>query len=187
MDSKRIYPILGLVVIVLAAGGYLYLTNQSVNTYELIFRIGEENGSPSEFYIRGSEDQLSYACTMGADFSNKTFPKRHFRSNFNGSKSDWGVENIEIIFTLEGNYRNIIFRLARSGSETTTVIVDDEHEYLVTADMLGSSDDGGFGSYNLELGALKKGTHSIMLTVADDGNGNGSYYFDALSLFNSPT
>ena len=66
MDSKRIYPILGLVVIVLAAGGYWYLTNQSVNTYEVIFRIGEENGRASEFYIRGSEDRLSYAWHYGS-------------------------------------------------------------------------------------------------------------------------
>ena len=29
MDTKRIFPILGLVVIVLVAGGYWYLTNRS--------------------------------------------------------------------------------------------------------------------------------------------------------------
>ena len=187
MDSKRGYPILGLVVIILVAGGYWYLSNQSVNTYEVIFRIGKENGSPAEFNYRGFEDQLSYTCTMGADFSNKTFPKRLLGSNFTDANSYLGVENIEIIFTLEHNYRNIIFRLVRSGSETTTVVVDDEHEYLVTAEMLGSSDNGGFGSYNLELGELNQGTHSIILTVADDGNGNGAYWWDALSLYNSPT
>ena len=186
MDSKRIYPILGLVVIVLAAGGYWYLTNQSVNTYEVIFRIGEENRVSAEFYKRGFEEQLSYICTIGVDFSNKTFPKRHYRANYRDSNRDFGVENIEIIFTLEKNYRNIIFRLARSGSETTTVIVDDEHEYVVTADMLGSSDNGGYGSYDLELGALNKGTHSMVLTVADDGNGNGAYGWDALIIFNAP-
>jgi hypothetical protein len=53
--------------------------------------------------------------------------------------------------------------------------------------MVGSSDNGGYGSYNLELGTLKKGKHQIMLTCADDGNGNGAFTWDALILFNSPS
>ena len=187
MDSKKIYPILGLVVIVLVAGGYWYLTNQSVNTYEVIFRIGKENRVGAEFRKNDFDDQISYTCTMGVDFSNETFPARLYRANYSDRNRNFGVENVEIIFTLDKNYRNIIFRLARSGSETTTVSFDDEQEYLVTAEMLGSHDNSGYSSYDLELGELKKGTHSITLTVADDGMGNGAYSWDALSLFNSPT
>ena len=174
------------VAVVLAIGAYWLLGSQSVDTYEVIFRIGEENRVNAEFKKGGFEEQLGYTCTIGVDFSNDTFPARHYRAHFDDGYRDLGVENIEIIFTLDKNYQNIIFRLVRSGSETTIVVVDDEYEYVVTAEMLGSSDNTGYGSYDLGLGALKKGTHSLMLTVADDGNGNGAYSWDALSLYNSP-
>ena len=56
-------------------------------------------------------------------------------------------------------------------------------KHLVTNTMLGSGENYHYGVYNLELGALKKGTHTIELTVADDGKGNATYAWDALSLF----
>jgi hypothetical protein len=49
--------------------------------------------------------------------------------------------------------------------------------------MLESSDHGTYGVYDLTLGALKKGTHTLQLTVADDRKGNGRYNWDALTLF----
>ena len=49
--------------------------------------------------------------------------------------------------------------------------------------MLGSRDGFVVGVYDLKLGALKKGPHTIQLTVADDGKGNGRYSWDALTLF----
>jgi hypothetical protein len=38
------------------------------------------------------------------------------------------------------------------------------------------------GVYDLQVGRLEKGRHSIELTVADDGKGNAAYQWDALSL-----
>jgi len=49
--------------------------------------------------------------------------------------------------------------------------------------MLGSDENYVVGVYNLMFGELKKGNHTIQLTVANDGKGNGDYSWDALSLF----
>ena len=49
--------------------------------------------------------------------------------------------------------------------------------------MLGSGEGYRVGAYNLELGSLKKGVHSIEMSLADDGKGNNIYQWDALSLF----
>jgi hypothetical protein len=94
-----------------------------------------------------------------------------------------GVERITISFRLDQSYNNVIMRLARAGEETTVVIVDGNQTHLVTDKMLGSADHGVYGAYDLMLGELKKGVHTIQLTVADDGKGNGGYSWDALSLF----
>jgi len=55
MDSKKAYPILGLIVIALAAGGYWYLTSQTDNTYKVIFKIGKEDSRSTEFRKSGLE------------------------------------------------------------------------------------------------------------------------------------
>ena len=75
-----------------------------------------------------------------------------------------------------------MLRLVRAGGETTAVKLDRE-THLVTAEMVGSADHGRFGACDLTLGDLKKGVHTIVMTVADDGTGNGGYSWDALSLF----
>lgn len=46
----------------------------------------------------------------------------------------------------------------------------------MTNTMLGSRDGWVVGSYDLMLSALKKGTHTIELTVADDGKGDGCFW-----------
>ena len=58
-----------------------------------------------------------------------------------------------------------------------------ERTHRVTDTMLGSTDGGVYGVYDLTLGALKKGTHTIQFTVGDDGKGNEGYSWDALTLF----
>ena len=185
MDSKKLYPILGLVVIVLVAGGYWYLTNQSINTYEVIFRIGVEDEDYSEFKIEGWEDISSYSCEVGVDCLNETFPGCLLRFPDSPYYNE-GVTNLEITFTLAQSYGNLVLRLVRAGAETTIVTVDGRDEYEVTKDLLGSG-EGVFGSFDLVLGRLSKGTHVITFSVADDGIGNGVYGWDALSLFNSPS
>ena len=61
--------------------------------------------------------------------------------------------------------------------------VDKKRTHIVTNIMLGSDENYVVGVYNLMFGELKKGNHTIQLTVANDGKGNGDYSWDALSLF----
>jgi hypothetical protein len=74
-------------------------------------------------------------------------------------------------------------RLVRGGDETTVVELDETEQYLVTNSMLGSNDGYLVGAYDLDLGSLRKGKHTIKLTIADDGKGNGTYQWDAIRLF----
>jgi hypothetical protein len=97
--------------------------------------------------------------------------------------ADTEVKRITIIFTLDQDYSELVLRLVRGGRETTVVTVDAQQTYLVTNVMLGSDEDWVVGAYDLMLGALKKGTHTIQLTVADDGKGYGDFGWDALALF----
>ena len=187
MDSKRVYPIIGLVVIILAAGGYWYLSNQSVNTYEVIFKIGSENNAFTDFKMSGFRGQSDYTCSIGVDNVNDTFPMMHYTPDASDQSAEaQGVEYIKIIFTLDTKYSNLVLRLVRGGAETTVVVVDGENDYRVSNDMLGSAEGFTVGQYNLELGPFNKGTHTIELTVTDGEKGNGGYQWDALSLFNSP-
>jgi len=89
----------------------------------------------------------------------------------------------KINFRLEQTYNDVVLRLARGGDETTVVTIDGKRTYIVTNTMLGSGEGYRVGVYNLKLGTLKKGRHSIELTVEDDGKGNATYQWDALSLY----
>ena len=151
-----------------------------------IFLIGREDKSDLEFCRSGFSGHPEFTCTVGIDCSTKSFPQRLHRaqsSAYARTYVDAGVERITIEFSLEQAYMNVVLRLARGGGETTVVTIDGKRKYFVTNEMLGSHEGYGVGVYNLILGALKKGTHIIQLTVADDGKGNGTYQWDALALF----
>jgi hypothetical protein len=78
------------------------------------------------------------------------------------------------------------FRIVKAGSETTIVTLDDDKRFYVTSSMLGSDELRKYGSYDLSLGSLDQGTHSIHLAVGENNYGNGRYWWDALILI-SPT
>jgi len=149
---------------------------------EVIFEFGQEDKSDLEFRSSGLTDITEYRCRVGVDCSTKAFPAYLNRAG-NTGYAYGGVERIIISFGLEQTYNDVILRLARGGDETTVVKVDRRKTYLVTNTMLGSREGFGVGVCNLKLGALKKGEHRIELTVADDGKGNATYQWDALSLF----
>ncbi|HUV06503.1 MAG TPA: hypothetical protein VMX75_02165 [Spirochaetia bacterium] len=142
----------------------------------VFFTIGREDKSDSEFKF--TVGMSEYHCTIGVDCSTEAFP-----AYLGLAGSGYGVERIIISFRLDQAYNNVILRLARGGDETTVVIVDRKQTYLVTNTMLGSGEGFRVGVYNLELGTLKKGVHTIEMSVADDGKGNAAYQWDALSLF----
>lgn len=148
----------------------------------IVFVIGQEDKSDREFKSSGFMENPDFTCTVGIDCSSEIFPQRLKRTQVVYA-ADAGVDRVTIKFRLDDAYDNIVLRLARGGNETTVVLVDGEQTYLVTNEMLGSNDGYRVGVYDLSLGTLKRGPHTIQLTVADDGKGNGTYQWDALSLF----
>lgn len=148
-----------------------------------IFAIGRENKSWYELRISGLTGISEYTCTVGVDCSTEMFPSGLARAGYDNPYDYEDVEHVTIQFSLEEAYNNVILRLAKAGNETVVVTIDGERTYFVTNQMTGSADGGRFGAYNLRLGALEEGAHTIQLHVADDGTGEGEFAWDALSLF----
>jgi len=148
-----------------------------------LFAIGRENNSDGEFAARGFRGHPEYTCRVGVDCLTEAFPASLCRTPESHAASyDDEVKRITITLTLDQDYGELALRLVRAGAETTVVTVDGQQTYLVTNTMLGSNEGWVVGAYDLMLGALKKGTHTIQMTVADDGKGNGHYGWDALAL-----
>jgi hypothetical protein len=143
----------------------------------VFFAIGHEDKSDGEFNW-SRMGITEYSCSIGVDCLAESFPCRLDQPGFDFG----GVKRVTIRFRLDQDCENAIPRLARAGGETTAVSVDKDQTHLVTAKMVGSADHGGYGVYDLLLGELKKGVHTITMTVADDGTGNGGYSWDAISL-----
>ena len=149
---------------------------------KVIFEFGQEDKSDREFLRNGLKEITEYRCRVGDDCSTEAFPGYLLVAGSTGYASG-GVERVIISFRLKQTYNDVTLRLVRGGDETTVVKVDEQKTHLVTNTMLGSSEGYGVGVYNLKLGALKKGRHTIEMTVADDGKGNAMYQWDALALF----
>jgi hypothetical protein len=144
-----------------------------------ILEIGQEDGSYAEFANKGFRDIDEFHCSMEQVPSADTFPLGHF---IDGVVTDRGVSRVVFDLTFDEAYDRVVLRLAREGSETTIVTVDEKTEYQVTAEMLGSRDGNHFGVYDLIVSPLEKGEHTIVLTVLDDGKSAGHYAWDALKL-----
>jgi hypothetical protein len=149
---------------------------------KVIFEIGQEDKSDMEFRRSGLRGQKKYRCQVGVDCSTEAFPAYLLLAGY-APYYDNGVDRIIIIFELDQAYNNVVLRMVRGGDETTVVTVDGKRTHLVTNTMLGSGEGFKVGVYNLPLGELVEGTHSIEMTIADDGKGNRGYSWDALSLF----
>ena len=95
---------------------------------------------------------------------------------------DDGVVQLVLNFALDKKYKMVWLEISRAGSETTIVKIDNRDQYLVTREMLGSSDGGIVGSYRLDLEALEAGDHILKFSVANDGKGNGGYHWQRIAL-----
>ena len=149
---------------------------------KVIFEFGQEDKDYSGFQQFGFRGHPEYRCRVGVDCSTETFPMNLLVAPMDEYVDD-AVDCITIEFGLEQDYNEVMLRLARGGAETLVVMVDKKRTHIVTNTMLGSDENYVFGVYNLTLGELKKGNHTIQLTVADDGKGNRGFVWDALSLF----
>jgi hypothetical protein len=93
------------------------------------------------------------------------------------------TKTITITMTLNQDYSELVLRLVRAGVETTEITVDGQQTHLVTADRLGSDEIYVVSTFDLKLGPLRKGAHTIELTAADDRGRNGCPGWDALALY----
>lgn len=153
---------------------------------KVIFEIGKENKSWDDLQGSGFKGKSEYICLVGVDCSEESFPNgmylEYAYGGWDGALEDNQVKRIVFLFTLRRRQRQVVLRIARTGAETTAVSINGAEPILVTSEMLGSKDDVLYGAYNLYIGEMKKGEHEIMLTVADDGQGAGSFRLDAVSL-----
>jgi hypothetical protein len=171
----------GCVVVALVVGVAASALGQAGERTTLLFRVGKEDDSNREFAVRGFADSIEYTCTVGQDWPDAVFPGAMYRLPIAPFIDD-GVGRVVIRFALGQAQDEIVLRLVRAGAETTVVTVDDLRQQLVTSAMLGSGENSVYGSYNLILGRMERGLHTIKLTIADDGKGNGRFAWDALSL-----
>jgi hypothetical protein len=144
-----------------------------------ILEIGKEDGSYAEFANKGFRDLDEFRCSTEQVPSADAFPLGHF---IKGVVTDRGVSQVFFDISLDKAYDRVVLRLSREGSETTVVTVDEKTEYQVTSEMLGSKDGNYFGVYDLLIGPLMAGSHTITLTVLDDGKRIGGYAWDAIKF-----
>lgn len=144
---------------------------------ETIFEIGVQDNSYNEFKLEGFKEIEEFILNCGENYATGDFPYGHFAPEIISNR---GVQSIVIQFETEEDYSKGILLLSREGSETTRVLIDEDAEYRITSEMLGSRDGNHFGSYELDIGAIPAGKHSIRLTVDDDGKSIGGYAWDAI-------
>lgn len=156
-----------------------------ISVENVIFSIGTIGQSMSDFTGSGYGDIENFECTVGADCSTETFPPQMYKPSTPIKHRTIGASSVRIFFNLRQPYENLFLRLARAGSETTIVTLDDEKVFKVTSTMLGSDERRKYGSYDLAFGSLGQGTHNIHLTVEDEYNGNGRFWWDALILIST--
>ena len=151
-------------------------------TWNEIFVIGVENSSGSGFASGGFDQHQEFVCHIHVDCKVADIPAGLYEGDSPRAYRD-EAPRLTIVFTLNRDYSEVMLHLARAGSETTAVSIDGGAPLLVTSEMLGSRDGGVMGSYDLPLGPLQAGSHSVTFSVQSDGIGNGGYAWDALSMY----
>lgn len=152
----------------------------------ILFQIGQEDGAEFEFNSSNLKNVHEFTCSAPLGCKAEVFPRRlyiHPRKTIREVWTGGGVAKVSINFTLDIDQEEVVLRLARAGDETTLVTLNGEQEFLITSEILGSREGGLFSAYNLSLGSINKGMHTIQFTVVDDGKGNGRYAWDSISLY----
>jgi len=155
----------------------------------VVFSIGQRDNSYYEFTAHESLDPPQYECTVGIDCSTETFPvgmswsEEHVHQN-PPFVDEEDVESIKIHFSLVWYYTHLTLRISRGGDETLLVTLDDRDPVPVTAAMQGSDDNWQPATFDLDLGSVTRGNHTLLFTVhPTDGEGFPYFGWDALLLF----
>jgi hypothetical protein len=151
----------------------------------MVFAIGTVDKRPNEFSGWRFEGVRFITINADGEVDPKLMPMRmiHPDGHYSPDRGD-AAQEVVIKFHLKRDASRLVFRLARGGDSVTAVTIDEETTYLVTSTMLGSGEGGVFGSYDLELGPMRKGPHTLTISMPEDGLGyNGSFRWDALILY----
>ncbi len=150
---------------------------------EVLFAIGQEDGSGREFNSDDFMGEHEYSCTVGEDYVPGAFPAFLYRLSTAQVWDEGGVARLTIRFSLAQAHKKIVLRVARSGAETTLVRVDGGRARRVTRSRLHSDERAVYGAYDLRLGRMTEGSHTIELTVAQGERGAGRHGWDAIVLY----
>jgi len=82
---------------------------------------------------------------------------------------------LNLHFSLEYAYSNLVLDYARYGSEADLIRFDGVLKDTVSAT------ENGWNQFLIDLGSAKKGSHTISIVYAGGGEGNG-HYIDAITL-----
>ena len=148
----------------------------------VLFAIGVLDSDPSEFQFADFEGIHDYECTVEVNCETKNFPAHLMRRSLADRWDYLGVAQVTINFNLNQTYERVFLRIARKGTATTIVKLDDSVSHSVTSEMLDSGPYQNYGSYDLGLGTLDAGFHNIKLTIQEGGMGRGRYGWDAIIL-----
>ena len=152
-------------------------------TENILFAIGVVDRSSRDFTNPVIHKVDEYECTVGVDCSTEAFPGQLHITSTPIDERVGGVSSVKINFSLSQPYENLFLRLARSGTEAAIVTLDDDKNFKVTGKMLGSDENPMYGSYDLAIGSLDQGAHNIRLTIDEESDGNGVFWWDAIILF----
>ena len=123
----------------------------------VLFAIGAENGDESEFQYADFEGIKDYECTVKVNYESKNFPAHIMRRSLADRCDYLGVAQVTINFNLSPTCEKVSLRIARKGTGTTIVELDDTVAHSVTSEMLESGPYQRYGSYDLGLGTLDAG------------------------------
>lgn len=170
----------------------LTLVTESANAVA-IWQIGTTNGAVdpqnSEFLPgTGLHNLFTYNVTGNPDNEVLNPDLPGYLSNRPLSEIDpnrpqiQGANALELFFFLDEDYTDVSFTVNRYGSETDYVFLDERYGSGINPEWtLVGPGEGLWATFNLELGNLTAGFHSIIIQYAGGGTDNG-HYIDSLIL-----
>lgn len=145
--------------------------------------IGKANGDPFDFNTSNVFRDTQFVWVVGKNNDWSTFPAYlSTRSTAPYWDPQGGaVQSEEIDFTTTRSVKKLSIQVVKAGAETLLMSFDGVvHRF--TAGSIGSGEGGKTGVADLKLMSVPSGSHSLRLSLADDGAGNGRCMIDAIRI-----